>query len=130
MILIPKVGDATRPLKPRSNEEEEVDMSIENFFNFADAIRKHYRQLIVNVGREEVPTPLQQFTELINAAKTLADIARSTQEGSITNTMLALQIIGRLMSIPAFSEKIGQILNMVFGNPVKLPTLQQNPQKQ
>lgn len=106
---MPKIrgSDVTQPT---TNAKRTVDFTLEELVGYIESDRKHIRQAIIDAGREEVPNPLEQFTELLNAATNLANTTSSTEAKTADYTTIGLQLLSKMLGTPEIRDKIIDVL--------------------
>lgn len=130
--MLPSLGEITPgSSKKRIDEEKKkkFDFPAELLFELAREGDQHIRYTIVDAGREELPSELQQFTELLNAANTLTSMTEQGQQTAQTTDMMKsiLQILGYIGKNPDIRDwVIGMLKSGVKKSPP--PSSQQGNQ--
>jgi len=117
---MPKLGDivhdsSDQEQKPKPKTSDKLEVPPELIGEMIATTRNHIRMSIVDAGMQELPDQLQQFTELLNAASSLANM--SPNKNSDDNTKLILQTLGYLLKTPELRDKILSIIKGVPKNP-------------
>jgi hypothetical protein len=105
---MPKFGEIVSP--PSKPSKTTFDYPLELLYTYIDSERRHIRQSIVDAGREEVPNPLEQFTELLNAATSLANATKSTEAKAADYTTILLQVLGKMLTTPEIRDRLIDVL--------------------
>lgn len=121
---MPKLGDIVSAPSGGGGEKKTFDFPLEVLYGYIDSERKHIRQAIVDAGREEMPNPLEQFTELLNAATNLANTSKSNEAKSSDYTMLLLQLLGKVLTTPELRDKIFSVIDALRAKPAPQPPKQ------
>ena len=108
---MPKIGDIVSP--PSKPSKTTFEFPLEMIYGYIDSERKHIRQAIVDAGREEIPNPLEQFTELLNAATSLANVTKSAEAKTADYTTILLQILGKMLTTPEVRDRLFEILKAI-----------------
>lgn len=113
---MPSLGEIA-PKPPAKEQEKKLEIPPEYLEEIARQERLHIRQTIVDAGREELPNELQQFTDLLNAANTLASTSKTTEAEALDNTKLLLQVVGYILKTPELRDRLIDVVKAITKKP-------------